>query len=94
LVKIYNSTNSSLGYDKSLGDSANIKVSGMAFDNDGNLWVSNLRANDQLSVMRRNGNWKSYSFGSESDKAIGDIVVDDYGQKWMTLPLSGGLISF
>jgi ligand-binding sensor domain-containing protein len=38
--------------------------------------------------------WQSYSFGTESDKAVGDIVVDDYGQKWMTLPLTGGLLVF
>jgi hypothetical protein len=78
-----------------VGDPGSYRVSGLAFDEENNLWISNFGSAKQLHVLKSNGNWQSFTaplFINEN--AVTQIVVDDIGQKWIASPLGNGLIVF
>src|SRR6202040_353919 len=63
ITTIYDTTNSSLQYISPGYHS--IRVGGLAFDTNGNLWVGNStlqNSNNYLSVKEANGTWKSFDF--------------------------------
>lgn len=81
-VKQYNDTNSSL--DVWTMNPSLINISGLAFDSKGNLWVANTGANNILSVMDRDGNWRSYNLGgTNSGIDISVLVIDQNDYKWI-----------
>ena len=93
LAEIYNTDNSSLG--RWNADPSRVLVSDLTFDKSGNLWVANSGANDLLSVKTIDGNWQSFNMGSAySGIDIGNILVDSYNQKWITLRKSHSLLVF
>ncbi len=82
-VQIYNSDNSSLlpniieGY-------PTVKIGGIAFDRDNNLWVTNSGTEKVVAMQSTQGTWQSYNLGtSTSGIDIRKIIVDSFGQKWM-----------
>lgn len=96
LVKVWNETNSSL---QSTGWSSSVHwvgIFGLAFDQDGNLWVSNSTAAQPLSVRKKSdGSWQSFNFSSLAiNPTTGSILVDRSNQKWMLLPRGVGLVVF
>ncbi len=82
IVETYNSENSSLG---ALWANPNIiRISGLAFDQEGNLWVANSSTTNMLSVMKRDGSWKSFYLGNNnSNTDISNIMIDANNYKWM-----------
>ena len=89
IVNIYNEQNSSLEFVVNSSDNI-IKVGGVAFDQSGNLWVTNSGANNVLSVRMpdgtSDGNWKSFYLGSSSSgEDMGQMIIDSHGQKWMLM---------
>jgi ligand-binding sensor domain-containing protein len=80
---------------EAIGDPGSYRVSGLAFDADQNLWISNFGSDHQLHVLKNDGTWKSFTvpFFLTSDATAG-IVIDDAGQKWIISPLGNGLIVF
>lgn len=71
------------------------RVSGLAFDTDRNLWVSNYGATQSLHARKPDGNWVSFSIPLPlADNAAGTIIVDDLNQKWIQLPRGQGLVCF
>ena len=78
-----------------VGDPLSYRVAGLAFDQQNNLWVSNFGATKQLHVLKNNGTWQSFTapfFLKEN--AAADIVMDDFGNKWIISPLGNGVIVF
>lgn len=92
LVKIYDTTNSSL----ELWPAANyVAVSGVAFDANHNLWVANSGASRLISVKESNGTWTSFQLSSGvSGTDIGKMMVDSYGQKWVLMRSDHSLLVF
>lgn len=85
--------NSPLG--QSLGDPGSYRVSGLAFDADNNLWISNFGSEKELHVLKNDGTWHSYSAPFLLNlNAAAQIVIDDGNQKWITSPLGNGLMVF
>ncbi|MCD4697839.1 MAG: hypothetical protein K8S16_16560 [Bacteroidales bacterium] len=87
LVNFYNPENSSLEYKLNEGDPI-CKIGGLAFDQSGNLWITNSGANSILSVRINDGsdlgNWRSFYMGSQaSGKDVGQLIVNSLGQKWI-----------
>lgn len=78
-----------------VGDPASYRVSGLAFDGDNNLWVSNFGAAKPLHVLKKDGSWQSFSvpFGLY-ENAVAQIVIDDAGQKWIQAPKGNGVLVF
>jgi ligand-binding sensor domain-containing protein len=81
---------------KSPPSQANVyNVSGLAFDQQNNLWVANYGSPQQLHVLKADGNWKSFTIPfALNENAVSQIVIDDVNQKWIISPKGNGLICF
>lgn len=92
LVNRYETSNSSL-QDRSPTFANYIAVTGLDFDSEGNLWVSNAFCDEPLSVRTSSGSWRSFYLGNAvAGELITDLKVDPYGQIWMIIPGSGVMV--
>jgi len=90
-MKLYNESNSSL--ENLVGDSR-VRISGLAFDRDQNLWISNFGAPQPLAVKTMEGNWFSFDLDI-SNKNLTDLAVDGSGFVWATIGgTQGGLVVY
>lgn len=79
----------------SLNDPNKYFIAGLAFDNDGNLWIADYGAVQNLAVKKADGNWQKWFVPfSLNNNAVSQIVIDDYNQKWIVSPGANGLICF
>jgi ligand-binding sensor domain-containing protein len=79
-LKNYNSTNSPL---ESFNGSC--KTGGLAYDSDGNLWITNPLVKNQLHVIKADGSWKSFSYPGIDNQFVsaGDLIITKAGTKWI-----------
>ena len=94
-VALYDALNSVLL--PTAGSENNVRIIGMEFDTDGNLWISGSETGDDLLYCKTpGGDWHSFYFGSVAPtfSTFGDIVIDDIGQKWIIGHRGVGLIVF
>ena len=78
-----------------IGDPTSYRVSGLAFDETGNLWVSNYGAPQPLLVRRPSGPWQSFTVPFLlNENALTQVLVDENGYKWIVAVKGGGLICF
>lgn len=78
-----------------VGDPLSYRVSGLAFDNDNNLWISNYGASQPLRVRKADGSWKNFSLPfNVFENALSQIVIDDNNYKWIVSPKGNGLICY
>jgi ligand-binding sensor domain-containing protein len=78
-----------------IGDPTSYRVSGLAFDAEGNLWVANFGAQEYLHVRKKDGSWKSFSAPfTIGENAVAQVLVDDFDNKWIIAPKGNGLIAF
>lgn len=94
-VQWFNQDNSTLG----ITDPVNkyIRIGGMSFDKDGNLWVTNCGPENKhtLSVRKKNGQWKGFEIQPYvTDGEVAQVVITQSGHKWMVLPRGKGLFVF
>ncbi len=76
-------------------DAGSYRVSGLAFDKENNLWISNYGAAQNIVVRKNDGSWKTFAPPfALNENAASQIVVDDEGQKWIVSPKGNGLIVF
>ncbi|MFH2094860.1 MAG: two-component regulator propeller domain-containing protein [Bacteroidota bacterium] len=89
----YNESNSSL---TSVIPGANyVKVGGMMFDSDQNLWMVNSGVQEPFSVKLADGTWYSFNYGSYFNNfIIGDFLLTQNNHKWAVLPRGAGLFAF
>ncbi len=93
ILNIYDQNNSSL-QNTAYGEN-DVRVFGLLFDRNNNLWVTNSLVNQPVSVKTPAGNWKSFGFGgSIKGLTLGDIIETSYGDKWVSLSRSGSLFIF
>ena len=72
-----------------------IRIGGLDFDLDGNLWVGNSNVTKPISVFKTDGNWQNYNPGNAfNQNLVGDLIIDSYNQKWLMLPYGNGLLVF
>jgi len=89
--QLYNKTNSTLR--GSIGDPARERVSGLAFDEEENLWVTAYNAPQPLNVLSPEGVWTSLEVTSPG--TLSDIVIDPQGFKWSPVfGSSGGVLVY
>ena len=76
-------------------DPGSYRVSGLAFDNDNNLWIANYGATQNIVVRKNDGSWKTFTPPfALLENAAAQILVDDENQKWIVSPRGNGLICF
>ncbi len=91
--KIYKKSNSSL--QPAIGDPGSYRVSGLAFDQNNNLWVSNYGAAQNLHVRKPDGTWKAFSIPfTHVENAVSQLLVDDHNQLWIVSPKDNGVFCF
>ncbi len=89
---LYNEQNSSLG--NAVGDPLRTRVSGLVFDEDNNLWMTNHSAANPISVLSNEGTWTNFR-PSCNKTALHQIVIDENGFKWaVDGSTQGGIIVF
>lgn len=89
--RFFNKDNSSL--QGATGDESRTRISGLTFDRQNNLWISNFAADKPLSVLTNEGNW--FSFDVISNGSLADIVIDPSGLLWiMVAGNSGGVLVY
>ncbi|MCI5081917.1 MAG: hypothetical protein MRY78_09500, partial [Saprospiraceae bacterium] len=82
-INLYNETNSTIA--NADGDSPSSRVSGLAFDDDANLWISNHLADNfrPISVLKEGGEFQNFALpGCGNENEIFEIDVDQNGYKW------------
>jgi len=93
LTEVFDQDNSSL--QPHVAAPSLVYVSGLDFDSQHNLWVANSSANDVLSVMKNNGEWKAFNLGGTMSAAdISELIVDKLDQKWILKRKDGYLAVF
>ena len=66
------------------GDPARTRITGMAVDEDGVLWLANSRSYSSLLVAKkRNGDWKAFPSSKFNDYQVEEMVIDRNGYKWI-----------
>lgn len=91
-LTLFNEKNSSLG--NAVGDSKRTRISGLVFDAENNLWISNHLATKPLSVLKSDGSWQSFS-PSCGVTELFESAIDGSGYLWFTTSTSQeGLVVF
>ena len=76
-------------------DPGSYRVSGLSFDSENNLWVSNYGSSQPLRVRKADGNWAGFSIPfTLVENATAQVIVDDNNYKWIVSPKGNGLICF
>lgn len=89
----YDTSNSSLRSPN--GNPGPVYVSGLAFDDKNNLWVSNSEAVTPISVFEASSKtWKSFSLPISVDRRFGFLTIDDQNNKWIFSTRGLGLYVF
>jgi hypothetical protein len=89
--QLFNKTNSTLR--GSIGDPARERTSGLAFDEEENLWVTAYNAPQPLNVLSADGRWMSFPVTSPG--TLSDIVIDQQNFKWAPVfGSSGGVLVY
>lgn len=87
-------------YNKGLLPSVNSQgiifpVSGLAMDQNSNLWISNAGTPNELSVRTADGNWyNGRSIVENPEHSAADVLVDDYDHKWFITLYSRGAVVY
>lgn len=75
--------------------SGSYQISGLAFDSQQQLWVTNYGGNPSLQVRKTDGSWKSFAVPFPiQNNAVGSILVDDYDQLWIQTFFAQGLLVY
>lgn len=92
-VTIYDEFNSSL-QNASPGGKV-IRIGGIDFDSDNNLWMTNTGVSEPISVLKADGTWKSFKFDGllSSFPALGKILVTSEGHIWGIINKGNGLFA-
>ena len=92
-ITIYKKGNSTL--QGTIGDEYTVRISGLAFDQNDNLWIGNYGAPNILHVKKPDNTFKAFSVPfTLNENAIGQIICDDNNNIWMLSPQGNGLICF
>lgn len=92
-VERYDTTNSTL--DDLNAAPGIVRACGLEIDrNTGTLWVSVTEANQLIHAKDVQGNWYGFSVPGIGAITMGDIAIDNSGQKWIIAPRGTGLVVF
>lgn len=74
-----------------------IRVNGSAFDKSGNLWMTNSRIERAIKVLKKDGQWQSYTLNNVTTNPVDDsyagMAIDKNGTKWIA-SYRNGVIGF
>lgn len=87
-IQLYNHTNSLLDYvKKDINPYDYVRVGGVTFDKEGNLWMTNCEVESILKVLKADGSWKSFQFDNYKNVSMVDkVTITSNGYKWINSP--------
>lgn len=87
-TKLYNTDNSELESSITNNPYRYIRISGLAFDKEDNLWMTNVETQYPVKVLKPDGSWAKFSFGSyfSRPQIMDKIYITSKGQKWLNFP--------
>ncbi|MFN4122951.1 MAG: two-component regulator propeller domain-containing protein [Flavobacteriales bacterium] len=86
-VGLYNETNSAL---LPIPQTTQVRVGGMAYDQDGNLWMTNSSSPTPLVVKKKDGTWQSYALGPGiNNQKLRGLTIDRSGLIWIIIDNGG-----
>lgn len=78
-----------------IDDPTACRVSGLAADAAGNLWLTAYGADRNVLVKKPDNSWISFRIPfAHTYNAVSDILIDDLDQKWIISPRGNGLFAF
>lgn len=78
-----------------IGDPGSYRVSGLATDVLGNLWIANYGAPQNLLVKKADGKWNRFTIPFfHTENAVAQILIDDQQFKWIQSPKGNGVFCF
>ena len=93
IIKVYTDANSSL--QNILASGPYVRLGGMAFDREKNLWMTNSEVPEPISVRKPDGSWKSYDLNRQINGVrLGKIMITSANQKWVQLVGNKGIFVF
>lgn len=63
-----------------------VRIGGLDFDSQGNLWITNTAATNNIHKLSPTGEWESFSMSKVVNKNIGQLVVTQADDKWVVVP--------
>jgi streptogramin lyase len=69
------------------------RICGLAYDRDGNLWITQSGVTGNLKALTPDGNWITTSV-SLNVPVAGDMIIDRQGYIWVILPRGYGLLVY
>jgi hypothetical protein len=88
LLQLYNHTNSTLRsiVPNTPSESRYVRVEGVCFDKDNNLWMTNAGVSEVINVRKADGNWTKLRYEAISSPTLSDkILIASNGYKWVNL---------
>jgi len=83
------------GLQSAIGDPGSFRVSGLAYDRDGNLWIANYGAPQELVLRKVDGSWSRYDIPFlHEENALSQLTFDDNGYLWMESPKGNGVFVY
>lgn len=83
-IKLHNTQNSTL--EDIFGGSHYIRIDGLAFDKNGNLWTTNSFVTNALKILKKDGTWAQiYSPELSKIENLRSVLVDANNVKWITV---------
>ena len=78
-----------------IGDPLSYRVSGLAFDQQNNLWIANYGALQNLSVKKPDGTFKSFAIPFfHFENAVSQLLTDDANHLWIVSPRGNGVFVY
>jgi len=95
VVTMFDEYNSTLQNLDTINHFNYLRIGGMTFDKEGNLWVTNCGVTNSLSVRKANGTWKGFALRTYINEGeIAQVIVSKDNYKWLVLPRGKGLFVF
>jgi hypothetical protein len=92
LVARYDTSNSTLR--PRAGTANSLLVYGLAMERNRTLWVTGAESGQLLYAKAGDGSWHSFGFNVIGNITLGEVAIDNLGQKWVVLPRGAGLLVF
>ena len=96
VINFYNSSNSPLeDLFPSNPNRITTRVNGTIFDNQGNLWITDVLATNKLKKLTPNGTWKSFdlrSLQTNTAEELNTIKIDNSNSFWMGTRRNGAYV--
>ncbi|NQU51850.1 MAG: T9SS type A sorting domain-containing protein [Bacteroidetes bacterium] len=64
-----------------------VRIGGLDFDSEGNLWITNSEVSQNLHKYSSQGEWESFTLPEiANNKSIGEVIVTQKDDKWILVP--------